>query len=252
MLGSVMHKRLTPKVNAFNYGIYYLVLPLKSLNALPIAHNKFGLLSFYDKDHGARDGSDLNAWIRNILHKASIDEADGNITLITMPRVLGYVFNPVSFWFCHDKAGQVRAVLCEVNNTFGESHIYICIHPDRRPLTSADWIEGDKYFHVSPFLHVQGKYVFRFDLNDKSLHAWIDYWEAENHKKLLTALQGTMVPMTTYNLHMVFWRYPLVTFKAILLIHWQAIKLLAKGIRYIPKPLQQNPRLTIVNKITKM
>src|SRR6202012_458830 len=92
--------------------------------------DRFGLLSFYNRDHGDRSGSDLASWARAVLHSAKVTNADGEIVLITLPRVLGYTFNPVSFWLCHDKTGDLRAVICEVNNTFGETHSYICAHPD--------------------------------------------------------------------------------------------------------------------------
>ena len=120
-----MHGRLFPKRNSFTYGIYYLSLPLSKLKNLPISYNRFGPLSFYDRDHGHCDGSTLENWARDILKTYNITKADGEMTLICMPRVFGYVFNPVSFWLCRDKDQKLRAVLCEVHNTFGQRHTYI-------------------------------------------------------------------------------------------------------------------------------
>ncbi len=249
--GKVMHKRFFPKVNAFAYGIYYLAFPLSKINNLPLAYNRPGFLSFYGRDHGACDGSDLENWVRGILQDYNTTEADGEIILICMPRVAGYVFNPVSFWLCYDKADNLRAVLCEVHNTFGERHTYLCAHEDHRSISEDDVIEGEKIFHVSPFLKRDGHYTFRFSAHDGKFSAYIDFYDGEGKKQLVTALVGVLDPMTAKTLRKAFWRYPLVTFKSIVLIHWQAVKLLSKGIKYISKPMQTKERVSASSNITK-
>lgn len=250
--GKVMHGRLFPKRNSFTYGIYYLVFPLSRITSLPLAYNRFAPLSFYDHDHGACDGSNLEDWARGILSDYGLKDADGEITLICMPRVLGYVFNPVSFWFCHDKEGNLRAVLCEVHNTFGERHTYLCAHGDHRPIGPDDALTGKKMFHVSPLLKREGRYKFRFNTGDDKLGVWIDFFNSEGEKQLVTSLTGKLEPMNAANLHKAFWRYPLVTLKAITLIHWQALKLLAKGIKYISRPPQKPERTSATDNLTKM
>lgn len=252
LFGNVMHKRLFPKVNSFAYGIYYLVFPLSAAKNLPIPFNRRGFLSFYDRDHGACDGSDLESWARGILADYKITQADGEIVLVCMPRVLGYVFNPVSFWLCRDKAGALRAVLCEVHNTFGERHTYICAHTDHSAILPADILKAEKVFHVSPLLKREGHYTFRFDMSEKKFAAWIDFHDGAGRKQLVTALNGALEPMNAASLRKAFWRYPLVTFKAIVLIHWQALKLLAKGIGYIAKPLQNPEKVSAAENLTKM
>jgi len=253
MFGKVMHARLFPKSNKFRYSMYYLELPLSALQEGPIAYNRFGLLSFYDKDHGPRDGSALETWARGILQEYGLGEiCNGGISLITLPRVLGYVFNPVSFWVCEDREGKIRAVICEVHNTFGECHSYICAHDDHRPITEKDTLEGEKLFHVSPFLIREGRYSFRFDLREGHFGVWIDYFAPDGNKQLLTSLIGKREPMSKAALARAFWRYPLVTFKAIFLIHWQALKLIGKGIRYIPRPQQNVEKTSGTHKITKL
>src|SRR5688572_25894991 len=112
----VTHKRLFPRKHAFHYGVYYLALPLPA-TAIPGR-----LASFHAMDIGKRDGSDPTPWFRNILADYNLEEKPPNLVLVTMPRILGYVFNPVSFCLCLDEAGVLRAVLCEVHNTFGEHH----------------------------------------------------------------------------------------------------------------------------------
>ncbi|MEC8665342.1 MAG: DUF1365 domain-containing protein [Pseudomonadota bacterium] len=242
LLGKVMHARLFPKKNRFTYGIYYIALNLSDLDNAPIPRNRFAPLSFYDKDHGACDGSDLNKWARDLLESYGVTKADGDITLVCMPRVLGYVFNPVSFWLCRDQQGDIRAVICEVHNTFGERHSYLCVAEDQSVIDNETFIKTEKLFHVSPFLERAGQYGFRFHVTRDHFAAMIDYYDASGKKQLVTSLIGNLVPMNKENLRHAFWKYPLVTFKAITLIHWQAVKIISKGIKYIPKPLQNKDK----------
>ena len=207
-------------------------------------------MSFFEKDHGAKDGRDLELWAREILQKHNI-KADGEIVLIAMPRIFGYVFNPVSFWLCHDKEGNARAVICEVNNTFGETHIYICAHKDGRVIQKEDVMRGEKIFHVSPFLKREGHYEFRFDCAPNHFGAWIDFYDGHGKKQLLTSLLGQYQPMSQAGLRKAFWAYPLITFKAIGLIHWQALKIISKGIKYISKPKQGVDKVSAVENLTK-
>jgi uncharacterized protein len=241
----VVHKRLFPKINQFSYCVYYVALPLPAIK-LPSR-----VLSFYNKDHGARDGSDVGDWARNLLKTYGLDALVEHITLITMPRVLGYVFNPVSFFMCLDEEKQLRAVICEVHNTFGEQHNYVCARADHGVLSPDEWLQADKLFHVSPFLPRNGHYRFRFALTDHQLGVWIDYYDAHSNKQLLTSLTGSFTPLNSSALRRVFWSHPLVTLKVIILIHWQALKLTAKGIRYIVKPLQLLDKTSAPQNLTK-
>jgi DUF1365 family protein len=244
-IAKVMHKRLFPKVNQFTYGVYYVVLPLP---ATPLPGR---LLSFHNKDHGARDGGDVGAWARTLLKTYGLDALVENITLIAMPRVLGYAFNPVSFFMCLDKEKQLRAVICEVHNTFGEQHSYLCARTDHDPISPDEWLEADKLFHVSPFLPRNGHYKFRFVLAGEQLGIWIDYYDVESNKQLLTALTGKFTPLNAASLRRVFWSHPLVTLKVIALIHWQALKLTSKFVRYIVKPLQLSEKISTTRNLTK-
>lgn len=241
--GKVMHKRLFPKENSFVYSIYYLALPLSQIENAP----KKGALCFNEKDHGPRDGTGLEYWVRSILknHNPALESVTKEILLICMPRIFGYVFNPISFWLCLDKKKNLRAVLCEVNNTFGETHSYLCVHPGLKPIGQDDWLLADKIFHVSPFLKREGEYKFRFSFKDNKFGTWINFHDAQNQKQLLTSLIGTFEPMTTTSLRRTFWKHPLVTFKAITLIHWQALKLISKGIKHIKKPRQHEEKMSV-------
>ena len=249
----VMHHRLFPKQNKFIYSVYYYVLSLSSLKKLPIPYNKFGLTSFFDKDHGSKNGESLEQWVRDILATQNLNRViDGEIYLISMPRILGYVFNPVSFWLCFDKQENLRAVLCEVNNTFGETHSYLCAHSDGAIIQDKDILKAHKVFHVSPFLERKGYYSFKFSLKKENYHIAINYFDESGKKKLLTSLTGTTEPLTEKSALRAFWCHPLITLKTIFLIHYQALKLCFKGIRYFKKPKQQELKLTHNQKITKI
>lgn len=234
----VFHKRYRPIANAFTYKVFYLCLPLSQLEQarLPVLGiDRFNLMSFYHKDHGARDGSDIRPWIRDMLAKGEVSAADGEIWLVAYPRIFGYVFNPVSFWFCLDKAGSLRAVLAEVNNTFGERHCYLISHPDQRVISPDEVFHSEKVFHVSPFFHVRGRYEFRFSYSERSIGVVIDYFEGDD-KVLATSVGGQREALTSLTLLKIFVMLPLVTLKTIGLIHWQAAKLWIRGVKYVPKP----------------
>lgn len=250
-----MHKRHFPKVNQFTYGVYYLSLPLHALHDSTLAKNlrinRPSFISFHEKDHGAKDGSPLESWARGLLSDYGLNDITHQIALISMPRILGYVFNPVSFWMCYDADQTLRAVICEVSNTFGEAHHYLCAHEDHCPIEGDDWLETEKLFHVSPFMTRDGTYQFRFAPKEEKLGIWIDYYDLEGKKQLTTAMSGTLAPLTRKSLRRAFRKHPLVTFKTIILIHWQALKLFRKGITYHVKPKQQDKNLSSTGRLTK-
>lgn len=236
LISQVMHARERPKRNVFRYHVYYLVLALSSLNTLPrrlLSLNRLNLLSLYTQDYG-RD-AEPEAWMRARLSEWGITTADGEILLMTMPRILGYAFNPVSFWFCLDAQGGLRAVLADVTNTFGERHAYLLHHDDQRVIATDDILEARKMFHVSPFIEIMGHYKFRFALTEKRIGVWIDHYDAQD-LLLATSVVGERRTLTSHALLYCFFRYPLVTLKVIGLIHYQALRLFSKGIRYHVKP----------------
>jgi DUF1365 family protein len=252
LTAKVMHKRLHPKINAFVYRIFYICIPDKGESTLPIALNKPGIMSFYYKDHGHKDGSNPFDWAKEILVKHGLKTACNDIRLIAMPRILGYVFNPVSFWLCHNKEGEMIAVICEVNNTFGETHSYICAHKNHDEIKRNDVIEGQKLFHVSPFLKREGTYKFRFDVKNDKLGIFIDFYDEKKKKTLVTSLIGNLSDFNKKNINKAFYTHPLVTLKAIYLIHYQALKLIIKGIKYIKKPKQLEEKTSTATNVTKI
>ncbi len=247
-LADIWHKRLKPSTNSFSYRVFYLCFELaetKKISSKFLSLNRFNLFSFYNKDHGARDGENLEEWIRKILRNYDCDSKVARIFLMTHPRVLGYVFNPVSFWFCLDKNENLIAVLSEVNNTFGENHNYLLFNYDHSAINQNQWFEAKKEFHVSPFFEVKGNYKFRFIFNREKIGVWIDYLSDSKQKSLMTRVICRNKKLCDRSLLQQFCLIPLMTMKVVFLIHWQAIKLLCKKNKYVPKPLKQNSQLTI-------
>ena len=234
--GQVRHTRLKPEKNAFAYPTYFLMLPMRSMQANTshaLAHNRRGLLSFFDVDHGDGRASAV-AWLDDLLRSEGITDALGEAWLHTYPRVLGYTFKPVSFWYCHTRDGSLRAVVVEVNNTFGERHCYLLDRPQY-----GHELTADKVFHVSPFCTLEGNYRFRFMRSShggiEKTVARIDYDDAAG-PLLETSVSGTLEPVTTATLSKALWRYPAMTFGVVLRIHWQAFKLWRKRVPFVPKP----------------
>lgn len=245
--GQVRHTRLAPVRNAFAYPTYFLMLPLRTLqqdaqkHRGPLAINRAGAISFFDQDHGdgrtPQQGGAL-AWLDELLASEGIDDASGEVWLHCYPRVLGYTFKPVSFWYCHraanDQGGALRAIVVEVNNTFGERHCYL--------LDAPRWgaeLKAPKVFHVSPFCQIEGDYRFRFmrslrDGSDKTV-VRIDHDDAAG-PVLQTSVSGTLEPITRAALRKALWRYPAMTLGVVFHIHLQAARLWLKKVRFYRKP----------------
>ena len=232
--GVVRHRRLRPREHAFAYPTYFLMLPLRSLRQAPapaLTRNRFGLLSFHDRDHG--DGrSDALAWLDELLLAEGITDAQGEVWLHTYPRVLGYVFKPVSFWYCHRNDGSLAAVVVEVNNTFGERHCYLL---DGAGLAFGRELQARKAFHVSPFCKVQGSYRFRFMRTADRTVARVDH-DDEGGALLQTSVSGHLAPLTRQAVRRAFFGLPLMTLGVILRIHWQALQLWLKRVPFVAKP----------------
>ena len=241
-IGHVYHKRLRPVIHQFQYPTYFLLLPLRSIyqaNTViapkqvlgDLSHNRRGLISFYDCDHG--DGRE-NAlqWLDEVLVQHGIDDASGEVWLHCYPRVMGYAFKPVSFWYCHHTSGALRAILVEVNNTFGERHCYLL---SGEALKENVELEAAKRFHVSPFCRTQGQYYFRFKHTTNITRVHVHYHD-EQGPLLLTHVQGELAPTTRERLNYAFWRVPLMTWGVIWRIHWQAFLLWRKKVPFFRKP----------------
>ena len=249
--GQVRHTRLRPRRNAFAYGTYFLMLPLRSMaghrgrgsnGSAALALNRPAALSFYECDHG--DGRSPAAggalgWIDELLQSEGIQDATGEVWLHCYPRVLGYTFKPVSFWYCHTADGVLRAIVVEVNNTFGERHCYLLDRP-----RYGHELRADKVFHVSPFCPVEGGYRFRFMLSLDPAHAphgahtvaRIDFDDATG-PLIQTSVSGALELATRRAIRTALWHYPAMMFGVIARIHWQAVRLWFKRTRFFHKPV---------------
>jgi len=245
--GEVAHRRTRPAAHRFRYPAFCLRVPLSRLEALRaggIALNERGAVAFHERDHGPRDGSPLRPWIDALLATAGVAPG-GEVVLYAFPRMLGYVFNPVSFWVCHDGAGAVKAVLAEVNNTFGERHHYLLSHRDGRALATGETLTATKVFHVSPFCAVRGHYAFRFHFGPGCWVARIDYHDGGDEDALLeTWISGTPAPLAAHSARGLLWRYRWFTLGVIARIHAQALALLVKRVPWFTKPAPPAQLLT--------
>ncbi len=253
--GSVLHRRLRPAENAFRYPVFFVMLPMRALRRdpglLPLPRRRRALVGFDPRDHGD-GGDDALAWAEGVLRAHGIDDVDGEIWLQTFPRVLGYVFKPVSFWFGHRRDGSLRVVLAEVNNTFGERHVYL-LEPaaGRSELLWGETTCASKVFHVSPFCRVHGSYRFRFArvccdaAGGGRWVARVDHHDAEG-PLLLTSISGTLQELSASSVRRALFAQPFLTLGVVWRIHWQALRLWRKRVPWFAKPAPPRQRVSHV------
>lgn len=245
--GATFHGRRGAVENAFTYGIDYVMVdaeaPRPSAPRL-FGRNRAGFLSLNDSDHGGAPKAGRGApWAREVLGANGLaDVTNGALMLLAQPRTLGHVFNPVSFWLAYDRAGELRAVIAEVSNTFGDRHSYLCAHDDHRPITREDVLSAHKIFHVSPFQPIEGGYTFRFDIRADRVGVWINY--TTGNEGLYATLTGKRAPLTTAAILRAAWRRPFGARRVFALIHWQALKLWIKGAPYRNRPPPPGPEVS--------
>lgn len=244
--GLVTHRRLRHASHRLRYKVSAFLLDLDELpalaRALPIfSYNRFGPISFYDKDHGLRDGSPLRPWVERCMREAEVTPDGGAIRLLCYPRFFGYVFNPISVYFCHRRNGELAAILYEVSNTRGERHTYAIAvgagahRPIRQTCTKA--------MYVSPFLAMTGTYHFSIRPPQDRVLIFIRY-DNDEGPLLATAFAGKRLALNSSNLLRVLMRYPLMTVKVIIGIHWEALVMWAKGFRVFPFKPSAHPIMT--------
>jgi len=244
--GKVFHRRLISPKYTFNYRVFNLLVDIDRLDELDrslklLSCNRFNLFSFYSADHLFGVGrtqtknTPLRAQVEAGLRAHGIELNGGRIRLFCYPRVLGFVFNPLSVWYCEDDNGQLVAILCEVRNTFKEKHIYLLRAVDGGSLDWKAIHHHPKRFHVSPFLPVEGGYEFRFNKPGGQLDVGI-VWSNEGERSMIATQRMHRVPMNDWNLLKTFFLVPLMTFKVVFAIHWQALKIWARGGRFHKKP----------------
>lgn len=241
--GEVMHHRLRPVRHRFVYRVFSLLLDLDEIPGLArrlavFSHNRFNLFSFHNRDHGARDGSAVRPWVEQQLRGAGIGCDAAKIYVLCFPRILGYVFNPLSIYWCHDAGGVLRAIVYEVQNTFGEQHAYVL--PARLGATGGTVRQrAEKAFYVSPFMEMSASYDFRVETPEEQLFVVIRESDAEGDL-LLARHQGTRRDLSTFGLLRAFFGFPLMALKVIGGIHWEALRLWRKGVALVARPRAQD------------
>lgn len=238
---TVMHRRRIAPLYRFTYRLFYLLVDIDRLGELHrqrrcFSHNRFNLLALHDRDYGARGAMSLRAWVEERLASAGIGLDGGRIRLLTLPRVLGFAFNPINLWYCDHADGRLRAVIAEVHNTFGDTHCYLLRAAsddgdDAYPLRQ----DKDKCFHVSPFFDRVGRYAFDLDRPGDRLRIGIH--ETREGQPILDAtLAGVREPLSDGRIVGQVLRMPWMTLKVVFGIHWQALKIWLRGARFHARP----------------
>ena len=238
--GDVMHARLKPMGHRFTYRVMSLLIDLDRLDEADRTSRLFGvnrtaLYSFHESDHGERDGSSLRAHAQRCAAAHGIDLTGGRVELLCYPRLLGYTFNPLSVYFCHREDGALALIIYEVRNTFGDIHSYTLPVADGEQTPAGIRQVQDKLFYVSPFIEKAMRYHFR--VSPPAGDVKLRILETDSDGPLLAAtFHGQRTPLTSQALLRSFFGLPLVTFKIVAAIHWEALRLWIKGARLVPRP----------------
>lgn len=244
----IQHRRKRPKVHKLSYSAFYLLLDLDELDQMHrglkwFSYNSFNVFSFYDRDHGPGTNEELRSWVEHHLHDANIDLQGGRIEILCLPRIFGYVFNPISVYYCYHHDGELMALLYEVSNTFNQRHTYLVTVEEGASGTLKHSCE--KRFYVSPFIENKGHYEFSLKRPTDELYLHIRQADADG--PLLDAwVNGTRKFISDRNLLACLVKHPLLTLKVIGGIHWEALQLWLKGIGLVNRPEPPAQPVTIV------
>jgi len=243
---TVVHKRFMPTVHQFKYRVFSMLLDLDDLDSADktggwlFGVNRRALLSFWDKDHGPGDGTPAGPWARGILNQSDIGWDGTNLSMLCFARMWGYVFNPLAIYYATNADGGLAGLLYQVTNTFGERHSYVLAGDGS--LVAKHGI--NKGFHVSPFMDMHQRYEFRIAAPSDVLRVRIDEYGADG-KTLIAAQTGTKHAFTKRNLLHLFTRHPLMSLKIIVAIHYEAVHLWRKGLRFYKKPTPPRKHVTL-------
>lgn len=237
-VGRVRHHRFRPKPHALAYRVFWMLLDLDEIDTLThhlrfFSRNRFNLYAFRDADYGDRSGRPLKAQVEAALDDAGIAWDGGTVRLLTMPRILGYAFNPLSTYFCYGRDGSLRATVYEVHNTFGETHSYVAASGGEPRMLRQ---EADKRFHVSPFMGLSMRYEFTVEPPAERVAVTIDGHDRDG-RLIAATMSGARRPIEDGTLLRLLATHPLLTLKVTAAIHWHALRLLAKRISWQPHPV---------------
>jgi uncharacterized protein len=246
--GQVVHKRLAPRQHAFTYRVFALALDVDEISSIAQSLRSFGrnqrrLISFYDADYGRRDGCAVDAYIRSVLAEAGLEEAGKRVVLLCYPRLLGFVFNPLSVYFCYDAADCIKAVVYEVSNTFRERTSYVipvaATHADQVHQVCA------KEMYVSPFTPRTGQYSFHVLPPCKDVVLGVSLRDG-NGPLLKTHFRGARLPLTDKTLARMIARHPMMTAKVVGGIHFEAIRLWLKGVPLVRRHTSGRHTISVI------
>ncbi|WP_261842695.1 DUF1365 domain-containing protein [Aliamphritea ceti] len=233
-VGKVMHQRLQPKQHGFMYRTFSLCVDLDELSMLNklrlLSINRFNLLAFYERDHGA-NSQGLRQHISDLLSKRGYKHASARIKLLCYPRILGYVFNPLSVYFCYDKDDQLQVILYEVTNTFKQRHTYLI------PADNTSRLEHscNKQMYVSPFMPLDTRYSFTIQPPAKAVSIGIRQYDQHQQLLFKATFAGQHTSITDTALFRLFISHPLMTLKVMIGIHWEAFQLWRKKLQLQPR-----------------
>lgn len=234
--GAVVHERVRPKRHRLRYNVFSMLLDLDEIPLIAarfrlFAHNRWAPFSFHDEDHGPATGAPLRPWVEAHLSDAGIVPDGGAIRLLCYPRIFGYVFNPLSVYFCYRRDESLAAILYEVCNTFRERHTYVIPVVDTgRPVIRQTC---RKSMYVSPFIGMDAAYHFRIVPPAGAVSVVIRQEDADG-LLLAASFRGDRAPMTGRSLARCLAAFPFLTLKIVAAIHWEALKLWFKGFRVFP------------------
>ena len=254
-VGPVTHRRFRPKTHALRYRVFMLLLDLDELPGLfarlkLLRPGRFGLMSFRARDHGDKSHDNLKTYVAARLSEAGV-AGGGPIRLLCMPRVLGYGFNPLSVYFCHDADERLSAILYEVRNTFGQRHSYLIATPENGPESAPDPVQqtAPKRFYVSPFMDMDLTYVFDVAPPGEAVRITIQVRD-DTGPVLTAAFAGQRRELTDKALLHAWITHPLLTLKVMAGIHWEAVKIVARGFRFNGRPSLPAEPVTVGTPVT--
>lgn len=236
--GKVIHKRFVPVRHQLSYRVFSMLLPLENIAEVAdkvwcLSHNRFNLVSFHDRDHGMRDGSDPAEFVRQTLKEGGVDTDACNLFVLCYPRVLGYCFNPITTYYAITDDGEIAAMVYEVSNTFGEHTHYVVTGGKSRNGTLEQGCR--KAFHVSPFNEADGDYGFRITPPGETICVGVSL--RRDKTAILNAyFNGHRSELTPETVLSAVAHQPLMTWKVIAGIHYEALRLWIKGLRLHRKP----------------
>jgi DUF1365 family protein len=247
--GEVVHQRFSPRSHRLRYPVFQGLFDLDELPSLArrlrfFSHNRPNLFSFHDTDHGDSADGPLRAYVERLLTQAGLSVEGGKIALLCMPRILGFVFNPLSIFYCYARNGDLTAVLYEVNNTFGQRHSYLI--PVEAPIHGILRQTCNKEFYVSPFMTIDMTYDFELTAPGVTLATRIYGNDAGGAPMIFATFTGARREFSDMTLLTALATYPLLTVGVVAAIHWEALKLLAKGLRLRRRPSPPPTAVTIV------